>query len=307
MKSSASKIKMTSFDDLFGSNDETVCSADTVNAIQDIELSKLSTFANHPFKVLDDEKMEETKESIAKYGVLVPIIARPKEDGTFEIIAGHRRKRACELLELPTIPTIVRDLDDEESTIVMVDSNIQRENLLFSEKAYAYKMKLEAIKKQGKRTDLTCTQLAHKLDGKKSVEVVADDAGMSKDQVRRYIRLTELITDLLNMTDEHKLAFNTAVELSYLSNDEQAMLLKKIKDLAVIPSMAQATKLKKYSAEGSLNEAVADAILSETSDKPVTVTLKSEKLTRYFPKSYSKEQMEDIITDLLQKWHDEQN
>lgn len=307
MKSSASKIKMTSFDDLFGSNDETVCSADTVNTIQDIEISKLSTFANHPFKVLDDEKMEETKESIAKYGVLVPIIVRPKEDGTFEIIAGHRRKRACELLEIPTIPTIVRDLDDEESTIVMVDSNIQRENLLFSEKAYAYKMKLEAIKKQGKRTDLTCTQLAHKLDGKKSVEVVADDAGMSKDQVRRYIRLTELITDLLNMTDERKLAFNTAVELSYLSHDEQAMLLKKIKDLAVIPSMAQATKLKKYSAEGSLNEAVADAILSETSDKPVTVTLKSEKLTRYFPKSYSKEQMEDIITDLLQKWHDEQN
>lgn len=307
MKSSASKIKMTSFDDLFGSNDKTVCSVDTVNTIQDIEVSKLSTFANHPFKVLDDEKMEETKESIAKYGVLVPIIVRPKEDGTFEIIAGHRRKRACELLELPTIPTIVRDLDDEESTIVMVDSNIQRENLLFSEKAYAYKMKLEAIKKQGKRTDLTCTQLAHKLDGKKSVEVVADDAGMSKDQVRRYIRLTELITDLLNMTDERKIAFNTAVELSYLSNEEQELLLVKMEDLEVIPSMAQAAKLKKYSAEGSLNEAVADAILSETSDKPVTVTLKSEKLTRYFPKSYSKEQMEDIITDLLQKWYDEQN
>lgn len=304
MKSSASKIKMTSFNDLFGSNDETVCSVDTVNTIQDIEISKLSTFANHPFKVLDDEKMEETKESIAKYGVLVPIIARPKEDGTFEIIAGHRRKRACELLELPTIPTIVRDLDDEESTIVMVDSNIQRENLLFSEKAYAYKMKLEAIKKQGKRTDLTSAQVVPKLTAR---EQVAKDAGVNRMEITRYIRLAELITDLLNMTDERKIAFNTAVELSYLSHDEQAMLLKKIKDLAVIPSMAQAAKLKKYSAEGSLNEAVADAILSETSDKPVTVTLKSEKLTRYFPKSYSKEQMEDIITDLLQKWHDEQN
>ncbi|NLK37634.1 MAG: ParB/RepB/Spo0J family partition protein [Epulopiscium sp.] len=294
MKSSASKIKMTSFDDLFGSTDETVCSVDTAKTIQDIEISKLSTFANHPFKVLDDQKMEETKESIAKYGVLVPIIARPKEDGTFEIIAGHRRKRACELLKLPTIPTIVRDLDDEESTIVMVDSNIQRENLLFSEKAYAYKMKLEAIKKQGKRTDLTSAQVVPKLTAR---EQVAKDAGVNRMEITRYIRLTELITDLLNMTDERKIAFNTAVELSYLSHDEQAMLLKKIKDLAVIPSMAQATKLKKYSAEGSLNEAVADAILSET----------SEKLTRYFPKSYSKEQMEDIITDLLQKWHDEQN
>lgn len=304
MKSSASKIKMTSFDDLFGSNEETVCSVDAVNTIQDIEISKLSTFANHPFKVLDDEKMEETKESIAKYGVLVPIIARPKEDGTFEIIAGHRRKRACELLELPTIPTIVRDLDDEESTIVMVDSNIQRENLLFSEKAYAYKMKLEAIKKQGKRTDLTSAQVVPKLTAR---EQVAKDAGVNRMEITRYIRLTELITDLLNMTDERKIAFNTAVELSYLSNEEQEMLLVKMEDLEVIPSMAQATKLKKYSAEGSLNEAVADAILSETSDKPVTVTLKSEKLTRYFPKSYSKEQMEDIITDLLQKWHDEQN
>ena len=295
---------MTSFDDLFGSTDETVCSVDTAKTIQDIEISKLSTFANHPFKVLDDEKMEETKESIAKYGVLVPIIARPKEDGTFEIIAGHRRKRACELLELPTIPTIVRDLDDEESTIVMVDSNIQRENLLFSEKAYAYKMKLEAIKKQGKRTDLTSAQVVPKLTAR---EQVAKDAGVNRMEITRYIRLTELITDLLNMTDERKIAFNTAVELSYLSNEEQEMLLVKMEDLEVIPSMAQATKLKKYSAEGSLNEAVADAILSETSDKPVTVTLKSEKLTRYFPKSYSKEQMEDIITDLLQKWHDEQN
>ncbi len=304
MKSSASKIKMTSYNDLFGDSDEATYSSDVSNQIQDIELSKLTTFANHPFKVLDDDKMEETKESITKYGVLVPIIARPKENGTYEIIAGHRRKRACELLELPTIPTIVRDLDDEESTIVMVDSNIQRENLLFSEKAYAYKMKLDAIKKQGKRTDLTSAQVVPKLTAR---EQVAQDAGVNRMEVTRHIRLTELIIDLLDMTDERKLAFNTAVELSYLSNEEQEMLLVKMEDLEVIPSMAQATKLKKYSADGTLNDTVIDVILSETSEKPVTVTLKSEKLTRYFPKGYSKEQMETIITDLLQKWHDEQN
>ncbi|WP_313523844.1 ParB/RepB/Spo0J family partition protein [Anaerotignum sp.] len=305
MKSSASKIKMTSFDDLFGGNEETVCSGDVSNSIQDIALAKLFPFANHPFKVLDDDKMEETKESIEKYGVLVPIIVRPKADGNYEIIAGHRRKRACVLLELPTIPAIIRDLDDEESTIVMVDSNIQRENLLFSEKAFAYKMKLEAIKKQGKRTDLTSAQVGQKLAT--SVEVVAEQAGESRNQIKRYIRLTELIADLLDMVDERKIAFNTAVELSYLSQSEQELLLAKIEELEVIPSMAQAAKLKKYSGESTLNEAVIDSILSETADKPVTVTLKSEKLTKYFPKSYSKEQMEDVITTLLQKWHDEQN
>lgn len=303
MKSSASKIKMTSFDDLFGSNEETVCSLNNENSIQDMELSKLFPFPHHPFKVLDDEKMEETKESIAKYGVLVPIITRPKDDGTYEIIAGHRRKRACEMLKLETIPTIVRDLDDEESTIVMVDSNIQRENLLFSEKAFAYKMKLDAIKKQGKRRDLTSAQVGQK--SATSVEIVAEQAGESRNQVKRYIRLTELIANLLHMTDERKIAFNTAVELSYLTHEEQEMLLSKIEELAVIPSMTQATKLKKYSAEGSLNEAVIDAILSESSDKPFSVTLKNEKLTKYFPKSYSKEQMEDVITTLLEKWHSE--
>lgn len=299
---------MTSFDELFGEQEETTYSSDTSNQIQDIELSKLTTFDNHPFKVLDDDKMEETKESIAKYGVLIPIIARPKDNGTYEIIAGHRRKRACELLELPTIPTIVRDLDDEESTIVMVDSNIQRENLLFSEKAYAYKMKLEAIKRKAGRPKNNSAQLEPNYEkGKTSAEIVANDAGESKAQVKRYIRLTELIIDLLDMTDERKLAFNTAVELSYLSNEEQEMLLVKMEDLEVVPSMVQATKLKKYSADGTLNVTVIDVILSETSEKPVTVTLKSEKLTRYFPKGYSKEQMETIITDLLQKWHDEQN
>lgn len=302
MKSSASKIKMTSFDDLFGDNEETTSFEDTANRIQHIEISRLLPFAHHPFKVLDDGKMEETKESIAKYGVLVPIIARPKADGTFEIIAGHRRKRACELLEIKTIPTMVRDLDDEESTIIMVDSNIQRENLLFSEKAFAYKMKLDAIKSQGKRNDLTLAQVVPKLSAR---EKVAQDAGVNRMEVTRYIRLTELIAALLDMTDERKIAFNTAVEISYLTQEEQEKLQSKIEELMIIPSMAQATKLKKYSSEGTINETVIDAILSETADKPVTVTLKSEKLTKYFPKNYSKEQIEDVITILLEKWHSE--
>lgn len=302
MKSSASKIKMTSFDDLFGDNEETTSVEDTANRIQHIEISRLLPFAHHPFKVLDDGKMEETKESIAKYGVLVPIIARPKADGTFEIIAGHRRKRACELLEIKTIPTMVRDLDDEESTIIMVDSNIQRENLLFSEKAFAYKMKLDAIKSQGKRNDLTLAQVVPKLSAR---EKVAQDAGVNRMEVTRYIRLTELIAALLDMTDERKITFNTAVEISYLTQEEQEILQLKIEELMIIPSMAQATKLKKYSSEGTINETVIDAILSETADKPVTVTLKSEKLTKYFPKNYSKEQMEDVITTLLEKWHSE--
>ena len=302
MKSSASKIKMTSFDDLFGDNEETTSIEDTANRIQHIEISRLLPFAHHPFKVLDDGKMEETKESIAKYGVLVPIIARPKADGTFEIIAGHRRKRACELLEIKTIPTMVRDLDDEESTIIMVDSNIQRENLLFSEKAFAYKMKLDAIKSQGKRNDLTLAQVVPKLSAR---EKVAQDAGVNRMEVTRYIRLTELMAALLDMTDERKIAFNTAVEISYLTQEEQEILQSKIEELMIIPSMAQATKLKKYSSEGTINETVIDAILSETADKPVTVTLKSEKLTKYFPKNYSKEQIEDVITTLLEKWHSE--
>ena len=302
MKSSASKIKMTSFDDLFGDSRDSGNSNNEGNKIQDIELSKLFPFAHHPFKVLDDDKMVEIKESIAKYGVLVPIIARTKTDGNYEIIAGHRRKRACELLELRTIPTIVRDLDDEESTIVMVDSNIQRENLLFSEKAFAYKMKLDAIKRKAGRPKNNGDQVGYNLEGKKSIEVLAEQSGESRNQVQRYIRLTELISDLLELTDERKLAFNTAVELSYLSYQEQEILLFKIEELEVIPSMAQATKLKKYSSEGGLNAALIDAILSETVNKPVTVTLKSEKLTKYFPQSYSKEQMEEVITSLLEKW-----
>ncbi|MGL4791092.1 MAG: ParB/RepB/Spo0J family partition protein [Anaerotignaceae bacterium] len=302
MKSSASKIKMTSYDDLFGGNEETVYSGTLSNAIQNIEISKLFSFENHPFKVLDDDKMEENKESIEKYGVLVPIIVRPKADGNYEIIAGHRRKRACELLGISTIPAIVRDLDDEESTIIMVDSNIQRENLLFSEKAYAYKMKLEAIKRQGVRTNTASRQVGEKY----SVNQISENSNDSARNIHRYIRLTELITTFLDMTDERKIAFNTAVELSYLSSHEQEMLFSKIEELEVIPSMAQATKLKKYSSERVLNEVVIDSILSETVEKSVQVVLKKDKLRRYFPSSYSSNQIEETIISLLEKWHKEQ-
>lgn len=305
MKSSASKIKMTSYDALFETEDS-VPASDS-ERIQQIPLTELFSFKDHPFKVLDDEKMEETKQSIEKYGVLVPAIARPRCEGGYEIVAGHRRKRGTELAGLETLPTIIRDLDDEEATIIMVDSNIQRENLLFSEKAFAYKMKLDAIKKQGSRTDLTCTQVAHKLGGKKSVEVVADDAGISKDQVRRYIRLTELITPLLDMVDEKKIAFNTAVELSYLSKNEQETLRSKIEELEVIPSMAQATKLKKYSSDNGLTDVLIDSILSETAEKPVQVTLKKEKLNKYFPTSYTSQQIEEVIISLIQQWHTQQS
>ncbi len=307
MKSSASKIKMSSYDALFGEDEVAQATCDG-ERIQHISLSELFPFQNHPFKVLDDEKMEETKESIAKYGVLMPIIARPRLDGGYELVAGHRRKRASELLGLETIPTIVRELDDDESTIIMVDSNIQRENLLFSEKAFAYKMKLDAIKSQGKRTDLTSAQLGQKLEkSKTSIEIVAEQADDSRNQIKRYIRLTELIPTLLDMVDNKKLAFNTAVELSYLSHDDQELLLEKMVDLDVIPSLSQSTKLKKYSNDGSLSEAVIDVILSETVAKPVQVTLKKEKLGKYFPQNYSSEQMEEVITTLLEAWHNEQN
>lgn len=301
MKSSASKIKMTSYDDLFGEDNTPQITEDT---IVNLPISSLFEYENHPFKVLEDEKMEETKESIAKYGVLVPIIVRPKDDSTYEIVAGHRRKKACELLGIETIPSIVRSLDNEESTIIMVDSNIQRENLLFSEKAFAYKMKLEAIKRQGKRNDLTCVQVGHKL---KARDIVAKDSGDSGVQVSRYIRLTELTEPLLDMLDERKLAFNVAVELSYLPYKEQEMVLDKMEYYMLSPSLAQATKLKKYSGDNGLTEDLIDSILSETTEKPVQVTFKKDKLKKYFPKEYSAEQIEEVITSLLEKWHTENN
>lgn len=297
--------------------------------ILDVDISKLHTFENHPFKVKDDdEKMLETIDSIREQGVIYPIIIRPKNgvDGEFEIVAGHRRKRACELIGLETIPAIVKKISDEESTIIMVDSNIQREELLFSEKAFAYKMKLDAIKQQGKRTDLTCTQVGYKLENKKSITILADNSNDSRNQIQRYIRLTYLIKELLDMVDEKSLAFTTAVELSYINEHEQKLVFDKI---AVIckPSLSEAKKFKEESTRtnGGLTAEFIEAVLlnnfnnsttkenteveevvlehskPQQYDKPLKSMLKKRKvLSRYFKDDVEEEEIEDLFIKLLE-------
>ncbi len=298
MKSSVKNINLTSVDDIFSTEESRL--DDQREKVMEIPLSELHSFSNHPFKVLDNEAMLENAESIREYGVLVPAIARPLETGGYELISGHRRHRASELAELETVPVIVRNLDDDAATIIMVDSNLQRENILPSERAFAFKMKLEAIKTQGKRTDLTSTQVAQKL----SAEKVGADAGVSKDQVRRFIRLTELVPELLTMVDEKKVAFNPAVEISYLKPEEQYDLIDAIESEQSTPSLSQAQRLKKFSAEGKLSFDVMCAIMSEEK-KPETdrVTLTSDKLSKYFPKSYTPQKMEETIIKLLETWH----
>ena len=296
--SSASKIRMTSVDDLFKANSD----VDLREYIEQIPLVKLVSFRDHPFRVVDDDKMTEIKDSIEKHGVLVPATVRPIADGLYELVAGHRRKRACELLNYETLPSLVRNLDDDESILVMVDSNIQREHLLFSEKAFAYKMKLEAIKRKAGRPKNNSRQL---VGNSESADILGKDLGESGRQIQRYIRLTELIPPLLNMVDNKTLAFNTAIELSYLNHDEQQQLLASIEKCKTTPSMAQASNLKKYSSEGNLCETTIESILSETSAKPVQVTLKQRKLSKYFPKEFTSKQMETVITQLLEHWHEE--
>ena len=267
--------------------------------MQEIPLDQLKPFKNHPFKVRDDQRMLDTVDSIREYGVLVPAIARPDPEGGYELISGHRRKRGCEMAGLQTMPVIIRNLDDDAAVLVMVDSNIQREELLPSERAFAYEMKLEALKHQGARSDLTSMQVAQKL----SVQKVGDDAGVSKDQVRRFIRLTELISELLDMVDERKLAFNPAVEVSYLKRDEQRMLLEAMDAEQTTPSLSQAQRLKKFSQEGRLTEEAMSAIMSEEKKSDMDkVTLRSDTLRRYFPKSYTPKQMEQTIIKLLDVW-----
>ena len=298
MKSSAKNIRLTSVDDLFST--EASREEAQREKVQEIPLEELHSFPNHPFKVLDDDRMLDTAESIREHGVLVPAIARPRTAGGYELIAGHRRKRGCELAGLATMPVIVRDLDDDAATIIMVDSNIQRESLLPSERAFAYKMKLDAIKRQGARSDLTSLQVAQKL----SVQKVGDDVGISKDQVRRYIRLTELIPPLLNLVDERKIAFNPAVELSYLKPEEQTILLDAMDSEQATPSLSQAQRLKQFSQQGRLSEDVMRAILSEEKKTEVDrITLSHETLRRYFPRSYTPKQMEETILKLLEGWH----
>lgn len=301
MKNSAKNINLNSYDDIF-STEETRADAGREKVIE-IPLSELYSFKNHPFKVLDDAAMQDTAESIREHGVLVPAIARHRADGGYELISGHRRKRACELAALSTMPVIVRDLGDDAATIIMVDSNIQRENILPSERALAYKMKLEAMNRQGARTDLTCSQVGNKLAGKKSSEILAEQMGESKNQIFRFIRLTELTPDLQDMVDAKKIAFNPAVELSYLKLEEQSMLITAMDSEQTTPSLSQAQRLKKFSQEGHLTEDSMLAIMSEEKKSDLDkVTLSGDKLKKYFPKSYTPQQMEDVILKLLDQW-----
>ena len=300
MKSSAKNIKLASVDDLFSTEERRA--DENREKIIEIPLTELFPFKDHPFKVIDNEAMFDTAESVKQYGVLVPAIARPRDEGGYELVAGHRRKRACELAELDTMPVIVRNLDDDEAVIIMVDSNLQRENILPSERAFAFKLKLEAIKRQGARTDLTSTQVGTKLP--RADEIVAEQAGSSRNQVQRYIRLTHLIPEILSMVDEKKIAFNPAVELSFLKKEEQTELLDAMDMEQATPSLSQAQRLKKFSNEGKLTLEVMSAIMSEEKKGDLDkVTLTGDKLKKYFPKSYTPKQMEETIMKLLEGWH----
>ena len=303
MKSSARNVKLASVDDLFTTeeNRQEIQAEAKREKVQMIPLSELHPFRNHPFKVKDDEAMANTVDSVRQYGVLVPAIARPLESGGYELVSGHRRHRASELAGLTEMPVIVRDLDDDAATIIMVDSNLQRETLLPSERAFAYKMKLEAIKHQGLRSDLTSGQLGQKF--RCSAELVANQAGDSYKQVQRFIRLTALIPDLLNLVDEKKVAFNPAVELSYLKTEEQVLLLDAMESEQTTPSLSQAQRLKKFSQEGKLSVDVMRAIMSEEKKPEMDkVIFTSAKLRQYFPKSYTPQQMENTILRLLEQW-----
>ena len=298
MKSSAKKIELASVDDLFSTEESR--QDEQLEKIQEIPLSELHPFKDHPFKVKDDDAMIETADSIKKYGVLVPAIARPLPDGGYELVAGHRRRRASELAGKETMPVIVRDLDDDAATIIMVDSNLQRENLLPSERAFAYKMKLEAIKHQGARTDLTSVQVEQKLSAR---DQVAKEAGeRSGIQVMRYVRLTELIPELLDMVDEKKIAFNPAYELSFLKPDEQQMLVETMDYEQATPSLSQAQRMKKFSQEGKLSDVMLAIMSEEKKGDLDKVTLSSDTLRKYFPKSYTPAKMQETIIKLLEQW-----
>ena len=301
MKSSAKKIELASVDDLFSTEEGRQDAK--LEKIQEIPLSELHPFKNHPFKVKDDEAMMETADSIKQYGVLVPAIARPDPEGGYELVAGHRRHRASELADKETMPVIVRDLDDDAATIIMVDSNLQRESLLPSERAFAYKMKLDAMKHQGERVDLTCSQVGNKLEGKKSSEILAEQVGQSKNQIFRYIRLTELISELMDMVDEKKIALSPAYELSFLKKEEQVDLLDATDSEQATPSPSQAQRLKKYSQEGHLTLDMMRVIMGEEKKSDLDrVTFTSDTLRKYFPKSYTPQRMQETIIKLLEAW-----
>jgi ParB family chromosome partitioning protein len=273
--------------------------------VQQIPIGELFPFKNHPFKVLDDESMQRTVESVEQYGVLSPLIARPRSEGGYEIISGHRRQHAAQLAGLDVLPVIVRQMDDDAAVLLMVDSNLQRENILPSERAFAYKMKLEAIKNQGARSDLTSGQIVQK--SKLSIERVAEDAGEGYKTVQRFIRLTNLVPELLDMVDEKKIAFNPAVELSYLDEAQQRDFLEAMNDTQNAPSLSQAQRLKKLAQEGHFSYDVAFAVMGEEKkDELDKVVIKNDTLRKYFPRSYTPKQMEDTIIKLLEQWQRKQ-
>ena len=298
MKSSARNIELKSVDDLFATEESR---ADAQREkVQEIPLGELHPFRNHPFKVKNDAAMQDTVDSVREYGVLVPAIARPDPSGGYELIAGHRRHHASELAGKETMPVIVRDLDDDAATIIMVDSNLQREELLPSERAFAYKMKLEALKHQGARTDLTSVQFGQKLSAR---DQVAKAAGESAIQIQRFIRLTELIPELLDMVDERKIAFNPAVELSYLKKEEQTLLLEAMDSEQATPSLSQAQRMKKLSRDGKLNDdTMLDIMMEQKKPEGYNVVLSADKLRKYFPRSYTPQKMEETILKLLDAW-----
>lgn len=298
MPRKGANISLSSYDDIFET--DTSRNEAKQERVQEIPLSELHPFEGHPFKVVDDEEMQKTVESVRDFGVLTPAIARPDPDGGYEIISGHRRHRASELAGKDTMPVIVREMDDDAAIILMVDANLQRETILPSERAFAYKMKMDALKHQGARTDLTSTQVGRKLE---TAEVIAQEAGDSKNQVRRYIRLTELTPELLDMVDSGQIKFNPAVELSYLAKEEQKDFLEAMDYAQAAPSLSQAQRIKKLAQEGNCTlEAMCEIMNEMKKDEMDKVTLKTSVFRKYFPKSYTNKQMEDKIIQLLEQW-----
>ncbi|SOB96491.1 ParB/RepB/Spo0J family partition protein [Pseudobutyrivibrio ruminis] len=306
MKKERSNIQLSSYDDIFG-NDVSADKAGAVNGdmVVNISLDELHPFRNHPFKVRDDADMEKTVESIQEFGVLQPAIVRPDRDGGYEILSGHRRHHACQIAGIETLPCIVRDLDDDAATILMVDSNLQREEILPSERAWAFKMKLDAMKHQGERRDLTSSQIGTKL---RSDAVMADEVGVSRNQIARYIRLTNLDPELLQLVDDKLMGFNPAYELSFLNSEQQKDLLSAIDYAQAIPSLSQAQRIKKLALNGEITQEGMNIILSEEKKQDLDrVTLKHDTLKKYFPKSYTPKQMEDTIIKLLDQWQKKRN
>ena len=298
-------IVLASYEDIFKPDD--MSGADGGEAVTEVELSELHPYQGHPFKVVDDDSMAETAESVKQYGVLIPGLVRPIEAGGYEIVAGHRRKRACEIAGLKTMPVIIRDLDDDEAVIILVDSNLQREIILPSEKAYAYKMKMEAVKRRAGRRTKNSVQVELNFDGQQSRDILGKASGDSGVQVSRYIRLTELVPELLSKVDDKLIAFSPAVELSYIKPEEQRILLEVIALIESTPSLSQAQKLKKISQANGLTFEVIESILSDVKKDTDRVVIKGDQLKKFFPKAYTPRQMEDVIIKLLEEWANNQN